>query len=88
MPLKVACTCQQSDWLSTHDGLNTRVARSPESTVLPCQHNFSVRVPERGSLAKHTARLAREIEVIMRVRELAALYLGVIEYYLDAGKSQ
>ena len=68
MPLKVACTCQQSDWLSTHDGLNTRVARSPESTVLPCQHNFSVRVPERGSLAKHTARLAREIEVIMRVR--------------------
>ena len=34
MPLEVACTCQQSDWLSTHDGLNARVARSPESTVL------------------------------------------------------
>ena len=25
--------CQQSDWLSTHDSLNTRIARSPESTV-------------------------------------------------------
>ena len=34
MPLKVACTCQQSDWLSTHDGLNIHIARSPESTVV------------------------------------------------------